>query len=76
MRLKKIALEIADEEGETNVRRQPELACQQLRSFCQHADASRERGARVRSDDQIVKLTAAVITAVITGRNNAYRGMP
>jgi len=75
MRLKKIALEIADEEGETNVRRQSELACQQLRSFCQHADASR-RGARVRSDDQIVKLTAAVITAVITGRNNAYRGMP
>jgi len=55
-----------------------ESACRRFRSFCQHADAAvrAEHGARVRGDDQIVKLTAAVITAVITGRNNAYRGMP
>lgn len=35
------------------------------------------RGARACSDDQIVKLTAApraVITTIITGRNNAYTG--
>lgn len=86
VRAPKVALEIeAERKEETDVewRRTEGVSFQPVKVFFRRADAkpflSRPLRARpnpvawMRSDDQIVKLSVAVITTVITGRNNTYR---
>lgn len=81
MRLAKVALEIeAGREKRLDGVETDGVSFPTLKFFfvmpMQSLSASRSLTRRtpwIRSDDQIVKLSVAVITTVITGRNNTYR---